>query len=281
MPPEPAYFEDFRPGQRFAGGPRPVTAADLQAFAGVSGDRHKLHTDPAFAAAAGFAAPLLHGPFGIAAFLGWFYETGIARESLIAMLDSNWRYHAPIVVGDALSFEMTVTRCRRSSSGDKGVIGRHVRIRNQSGTLVQEGGTALLVRARGTEPKPAQEFFTKGWAVQLAQRLDASEMFRSATATWDGAFALACDDDEVQFRIFKGKVLEAGARSPNGPAFTLVADALTWTELFTAGSNELMQRAMQGQFSVRGSAYEYLRLTKALSALVDAAQELFHEGGAA
>ena len=281
MPSEPAYFEDFRPGQRFTGGPRLVTEADLQAFAGVSGDRHKLHTDPDFAASAGFAKPLLHGPFGIAAFLGWFHESGIASESLVAMLDSNWRYHAPIVVGDSLSFEMTVTRCRRSSGGDKGVIGRHVRIRNQSGLLAQEGKTALLVRARGSEPKPGQEFFTKGWALQLAERLGASEMFRNATGTWDGAFALACDDDEVQFRIFKGKVLEAGTRSPNGPDFAVVADELTWAELFTAGSNELMQRAMKGQFSVRGSAYEYLRLTKALIGLVDAARELFHEAGAA
>lgn len=274
----PADFEDFRPGARFEGGPRLVTEADLQGFVAVSGDRHKLHTDGAFARAAGFAGPLMHGPFGIAAFLGWFDASGIAADTAVAMLDSHWRYLAPVIVGDRLHFEMIVTRCRRSSKGDRGVVGRHVRIRNEAGTLVQEGSTALLVRARGDAARPGQEFFTAGWARALAERLGADATFQRATATWDGTFALACGEDEAQFRIFKGAVLEAGTRSPNGPDFTIAAADLTWTELFTAGSNTFMQRAMQGQFSVRGSAYEYLRLTKALDAVIEAARALFREG---
>ena len=271
----PAFFEDFRVGDRFAGGHRRVTAADLEAFAGVSGDRHPLHADPGFAAEAGFERPLLHGPFGIAAFLGWFHDLGLAREALVAMLDSDWRYLAPIAVGDEIRFEMLITRCRRSSAGDKGVIGRRVQIRTGSGVLAQEGRTALLVRARGGERRPEQEFFTKAWAAMLAERLDASAEFRGATATWDNAFALGCGDEEAQFRIFKGKVLEAGTRSPNGTAFTLVADEPTWAELFTGPSSDLMTFAMHGRFQVRGSAYEYLRLTKALTLAVQAARELF------
>ena len=151
MRPLPSYFEDFRPGDRFTSEPRPVTDADLAHMIEASGDRHRLHTDPAYAQNAGFAKPLLHGPFGIAAFLGWFTSSGIAAETVLAMLDSNWRYLGPIMVGDALSFEMTITRCRRSGKGDRGIVGRHVRVRNAAGTLVQEGCTAMLVRARGSE----------------------------------------------------------------------------------------------------------------------------------
>ena len=92
---------------------------------------------------------------------------------------------------------------------------------------------------------------------------------RAATATWDGAFALACETDESQFRIYKGDVLEAGSRVPNGPAFTLAADALAWTELFTAGSDDFIRRAMQGEFSVRGSADEYLRTIGGVLAFVE------------
>ena len=141
-------FEDFRPGDRFTGGPRQVTAADLEHMTAASGDRHRLHTDAVYAQAAGFAAPLLHGPFGLAAFLGFLHESGIGADTVIGMLDSNWRYLGPVVVGDALFFEMTITRCRRSGKGDRGIIGRHVRVRNDTGVLVQEGCTAML----GTRP---------------------------------------------------------------------------------------------------------------------------------
>ena len=275
MPEAPAFFEDFIPGQRFEGGAHTVTAADLQAMTTVSGDRSALHTDGAFAASAGFPAPLLHAPFGLAAFLGWFFELGIARDSVVAMLDSHWRYRAPVVVGDVLRFEMTVTRCRRTSAGDKGVVGRHVRIRNAAGTVVQEGTTALLVRARGPGAQPAREFFTRPWAALLGERLNASAAFRSATATWDGAFALACGEDEAHFRVFRGTVIEAGPRSPNGPLFTVGADELTWAELFTGPANDMMPRAMHGAFAVRGAAYEYLRLTKALNIAVDEIRALF------
>ena len=121
----PSYFEDFRSGDRFTSEPRLVTDADLQHMIEASGDRHRLHTDAAYAREAGFERPLLHGPFGIAAFLGWFTGSGIAADTVLAMLDSNWRYLGPITVGDALSFEMTITRCRRSGKGDRGIVGRH------------------------------------------------------------------------------------------------------------------------------------------------------------
>ena len=86
---------------------------------------------------------------------------------------------------------------------------------------------------------------------------------------------MARGDEEVRFRVFKGKVLEAGARSPNGPAFTLAADEPTWAELFTGPSSTLMQFALRGRFRVHGFAHEYLRLTKALTLTVEAAREPF------
>jgi acyl dehydratase len=272
-------FEDLRPGQRFSGGDRLVTAEDLATFTAVSGDRHPLHTDAAYATQQGFAGPLLQGPFGIAAFFGWFFELGLARDSIVALLDTDWHYRAPLRVGDRIGFEMTITRVRRTSSGERGVVGRHVRIRNQEGEIVQEGSTSVLLRAAGTRRRVGHELMTRPWAEALAQRLNACEPFRAATATWDGTIGLACGDEEMQFRIYRGRVLEAGARVPNGATFAVAASELTWAQMMSAERADFMTQAMQGAFSVRGNAYEYLRLAKALGLLVDCARALFQAEG--
>jgi acyl dehydratase len=276
--PAPArWFEDFRLGQQFAGGSRRITAEDLAQFTDISGDRHPLHTDPAYAAAQGFRDRLAHGPLGLALFFGWYHELGLAADTVIALLDTNWRYTAPVHVGDTLRFEMTITRVRLAGTGDRGIVGRHVRMLTQDAVVAQEGTTSVLVRARGDGRVPAQELFTRAWAQALAQRLRAHAGFRAATATWDGTIGLAAGRDEVQLRVYRGEVIEAGERSVNGATFTVVADELVWTRLVTSSSNDFMREAMQGAFAVRGAAYEYLRLAKALAFVVDCARALLQE----
>ncbi|MBK0867867.1 MAG: MaoC family dehydratase N-terminal domain-containing protein [Saccharopolyspora sp.] len=264
-------YEDFTVGRRFEAGPREVTEHDLTAFAAISGDQHPLHHDAEFAARTRFGKPVLHGPFGIAVFFGMFHDLGLVPDSEVALLDTNWRYLRPIFPGDALRMTMTIIRCHRTGDGSRGVVDRHVRLLNQDDETVQEGTTAFLVPARGTGPDPAgRRFGTVAWAEALTERLD--ERFASAVATWDGAIGLRSGDDEVQLRIYRGRVLEAATRTPHGPAFTLAASPLVWTELVTAQRNDFMQRAMNGDFQVSGNAYEYLRLTKALQLIAEAAR---------
>ena len=148
--------------------------------------------------------------------------------------------------------------------------------RSEAGAEVQEGESDIAVSAESGAPRPEQEFFTMAWAELVRSALEASEEFRRATSTWDGAFALGSGRDSVQFRIYKGRVLEAGARSPNGPQFTVGATELHWAELFTGAQNDLMARAMKGQFVISGSAYEYLRMTKPLVILVDVVRSMLH-----
>jgi acyl dehydratase/putative sterol carrier protein len=271
-------FEDFRLGQRFVSGERVVTVDDVAAFTAVSGDRHPLHTDPGYASAQGFDQTLVQGPFALAGFFGWWFELGLASKSIIALLDTNWRYLAPIYVGDRLRYELTITRCQRASTGDRGIVGREVRVLKQDGTVAQEGSTAVLVRARGSDSFVGQELMSRAWAERIATRLNDDTAFRSATATWDGTIGIAGDRDEAQFRVYRGKVLEAGARAPNGSTFTVVASDRTWAELVSGPANDFMRRAMLGAFSVRGAAYEYLRFTRAIGLMIDAARAEFNTG---
>lgn len=234
------YFEDFVVGQRFEGPERKVTEDDLR-LAGASGDV--------------------------------LCELGLLDGPGVALLETTWRYLAPVHAGDTLRPETTITRCRRS--GDQGTVTRHVVLRNQHGERVQQGNVAVFVRTRDDGADPVgRAFGTVAWGEALARRLADDTRFTNATASWDGTVGLRCGDDEVQLRIYKGRVLETTARAPHGATFTVEADELTWTELLTGPRNDFTRRAMASQFAARGSGYEYLRLTKALTVLVDVARQL-------
>jgi len=275
---ESLFFENFEVGQRFTGGPRLVTRDDVRAFAEISGDRHPLHIDPAYAAGTRFGKVVAHGPFGLAAFFGMLDDLGIVTDSLVALLDTNWRYLAPVHVGDMLHCEIVITRCRRVSAGTAGVVNRHVTLLNQDGRVVQEGSTAVLLRAGGTGPDPVNRAFaTVGWGEELARRLGDDSRFSSATTAWDGTIGLRCGDSEVHLRVYRGRVIEVARRVPLGATFTIGASELTWTDLLTGPSGDFMRRVMNGEFDVRGNAYEYLRLTKVLAVIMDNARMLAHE----
>jgi len=277
------YLEDFRPGRRFTSGVREIAADDIAAFARLSGDANPVHTDPAFAAGHGFAGPLAHGPLGIAVVFGLLHDLGIVDGTAIALLDLSWRFRNPLVAGDSVRFEMTVTRCRRSSRGDAGVVNRHVTLARTDGTVVGEGDTAFLVSARDPQGPPTyveRDFGTPAWAGLLAGRLADNAEFGEGTATFDGSIGLAAGRESVQLRVYKGRVLETGRWTPSGPTFTLHGEELAWVELADAPRNDFIARSMRGAFGVTGNTYEHLRLHKAIVATWDSIRALAAEGAA-
>lgn len=279
------WFEDFAVGQRFHSGERLVTERDLRALSEVSGDVHRRHSENSEndAPATRFGQVVVHEHFGLVAVFGLFDELGLVDESLVGLRDTHWRYLLPVHIGDVLRFEMAITRCRRSRGGDQGVVNHHMALLNQHDQRVQEGTVAVLLRARrpGGDDPVGHAFGTVAWGQALARRLDSDGRFTAATGSWDGTLGLRCGDDEVHLRIYRGRVLEATRRTPHGATFTLVAGELSWTELLTGPRNDFLWRAMNHEFEARGSGYEYLRLTKAVTALVDCARELATQGAGA
>lgn len=196
-----------------------------------------------------------------------------------ARVQAQWRYLAPARPGDTLHTQATVTRCVRSPGGGHGLVNQHVAVLDDHGQRIREGTVTLRLPARAAgEDAPALAFGTLPWAQAVAGRLAGDERFASATAEWDGTLGLRCGDAEAHLRIYRGRVIDVTRRSPHGATFTVEAAELAWTELLTGPRNDFIQRAMRGQFDVRGSAYEYLRLTKAVVLLVDGARALVTEG---
>lgn len=258
------WFEDFVVGERFTSATRAVTADDLAAFTRLSGDDHPLHSGP---------DAMLQGPFGLAVAMGLMQTLGLHGAAVQGLLDTHWTYRAPIRVGDVLHLELTVLRARRTRSGTRGTVTRHMRLVGDDGATRQEGTTTALLAARGTGPDDdGRAFGTVGWGQAVAGALDPE--VATLLETWDGTIGLRCDDDEVHLRVYRGAVIDVSRRAPHGATFTLAADALTWLELVETPDNPFLRLAMAGRLSATGDGYEYLRLTRALHLLVDAARAI-------
>lgn len=145
------YLEDFAIGDTFESVPRIVTADDILTFAGLSGDRNPLHTDPDYAATTQFGKVIAHGSMGVALALGLLEESGLFLGTAIALLDiSEWRFLAPIFVGDEVRARMTIVDMRRSRSNPHaGILSRELSLIGRDGAEYQRGRAGLLVRARG------------------------------------------------------------------------------------------------------------------------------------
>lgn len=264
-------WEDYVLGSTATSAPRLITPEDLDEFARLSGDDNPIHTGRDGSAGL-FDRPVLHGPFGIALFLGALRSVGW-DQGILALLDTKWDYRAPIYVGDEITCRITITRKRLSSIPKRGILHRHVQLVNQDGLIVQDGTSAALAVARGNEDIPAAlQFGTPAWGSALVPLLEQDPQFTAAVASYDGSIGIAVGDAEVHFRIYRGSILEATRRSLRGADFVVASCEDVWAGMLLGPENDFMQRAMTGQMSVRGNGAEYLRMTKVLILIVEAAR---------
>ncbi|GAB3570903.1 hypothetical protein GCM10027445_25290 [Amycolatopsis endophytica] len=266
------FLEDFSLGEQTRSPEFTLGPDDLDAFAAVSGDRHPMHL------AGGADEPVGHGPLGLARYFGTVYDEGSIAASVIALLDTRWSYRAPLRLGVPLHYTTTITQVRRTSAGDRGVVNRWVELRDDAGTVVQEGSSAVLLRARHHRAPDTDAVshtpLSVRWARAVASRVENDEVFAASTGLFDGAIGVASENDAVVLRVYKGRVIDVGTRVPAGPTFTLRGTEVAWARLLTAPENDLLVRTHRGEFWGTGNTYVYLQLTAALHAIVDAARSL-------
>lgn len=146
------YYEDLNEGQTFTSPARTVTETDLMSFAMLSGDWNPIHTDEQFARSTAYGKRVVHGMFGLSMVTGLLDRTGLFGGSVIAMLGiRDWRFEAPIFVGDTLHFDMEIISKRLTSKGDRGIVDRKFYLLNQRGEAVQEGHIGMMIRLKQSE----------------------------------------------------------------------------------------------------------------------------------
>jgi acyl dehydratase len=146
--PKGRYFEDFTEGETIFTPSRTITEADVCSFAGLSGDYNALHTDQTFAEATPFKARVAHGMLIASVATGLANQVGVFEGTTLALLQMTAKWPAPVMFGDTVHLEMTVTATKPSSKGGKGVVTLNKVAKNQNGDTVMDSEWVVLMKAK-------------------------------------------------------------------------------------------------------------------------------------
>ena len=146
------YWEDIDIDGTFETPGRTVTEADIVNFAGVSGDFNPVHVDALFAAGSLFKQRIAHGALGLAIITGLLSRTGLLGPTAVAFLGiNNWRFEAPLLIGDTIRVRASVTNKRPTRASDRGILYEAIQLVNQHNAVVQAGEFVVLVERRPSE----------------------------------------------------------------------------------------------------------------------------------
>lgn len=145
-PPVSLAFDDLTEGARYVSVGRTVTEADIQAFAGVSGDFNRLHTNDEWVRAnTQFRGRIAHGLLVLAMSSG-MRTPGYDDLDIQAYLSESRDMTAPTYPGDTITVTNTVTGLRPSKSRPgHGIATFDVQVTDQRGGVVQSGTDVLLI----------------------------------------------------------------------------------------------------------------------------------------
>ncbi len=113
------------------------TAADVEAFAALSGDHNPLHFDADFAQSTRFGRLIIHGGLTTALFNALVAEELPGPGSVF--LHQDWDYPAPVYIGDTVTAEAEVVEAR----ADKPITRLRCVARRADGTVVLRGESVV------------------------------------------------------------------------------------------------------------------------------------------
>jgi acyl dehydratase len=149
----PLYFEDLEVGASWSTAERTITEADILAFAEISGDDNPIHLDAEHAATTAFGERIAHGALVLSIATGLRQQEGRFRGTLRAWLGvRDWRFTAPVRIGDTIRVVNTVAELRGTKNPSDGLVVQHVEVRNQGDELVAGGEFVTLLARRSAVP---------------------------------------------------------------------------------------------------------------------------------
>ncbi len=143
------YFEDFEEGMEFVTLGRTMTEADIVNFSGFTGDFNPLHTDAQYASKSVFGERIAHGMCGFSMATGLLIRLNILEGTIVAFYGiDEWRFRAPIKIGDTIHVLAKVAEKRESKKESQGLIAFMIDVMNQDSTSVMGGVVKVIMKKR-------------------------------------------------------------------------------------------------------------------------------------
>ncbi len=122
-----------------------LSAADISAFAALSGDRNPIHHDPEFAAGTRFGGIIASGPQTAAIFMG-IVATHFSQRTAMLGLEFAFRFLAPARADEELAMEWQVVAVEAKPKLHGDIVKLAGSVRNAQGAEIVSGtGTVLVV----------------------------------------------------------------------------------------------------------------------------------------
>ena len=135
-------YEDLSVGMTFRSPGRTITDADVIGFGTLTGDLSEVHTSDVYAQSSQFGRRIAHGLLGLSYAHGLMWpRTEQLRHTAIAFLGiSDWRFVAPLFLGDTMFVNYSVAAMRDSKSKpDQAIVTFDVEVVDQTERLCQKG----------------------------------------------------------------------------------------------------------------------------------------------
>jgi len=145
------HYEDMEVGEEHESPARTITEADVVNFAAFSGDWSPVHSDEEFCRKTPFKTRIAHGLLGLALTEGLkFRIPAFAAARYMASLYWNYKFTAPILIGDTVRLTVKIQSKRETKKPDRGIVVEYVTMLNQRNEVVGEGEHGLMVYRRST-----------------------------------------------------------------------------------------------------------------------------------
>ena len=145
--PRGLYFEDLTPGLKVTSAGRTISEADIMQFAGLSGDWNPMHVDAEYAKQSIFGERVAHGLLGLSIATGLAMQLGFLDRTVEAFTSIDWKFRAPIKIGDTVHMTAEVTKTRAMGASG-GFVTFNVVVKNQRDETVQRGEWMLVVKGK-------------------------------------------------------------------------------------------------------------------------------------
>ena len=141
-------YEEIKEGDVFTSPKREITAADIDAFAELTGDNNEIHTSEEYAKNSRFGTRIAHGMLVMGIANGMYVRMGIFKNSVLMEI-KEWKLMRPVKLGDVIYLKLTIESKRQTKRPGFGICEMKYEILNQDEDTAAEGTLVRMVPVSG------------------------------------------------------------------------------------------------------------------------------------